>query len=91
MDILDLCVVALYFEVTIIPSFSMGATLGVKYDVILDLRSQIFEYLRETFYRHALEYLQSARPEKTNRKRKLFFARKRVRDHDLTFLKAFGR
>ena len=69
MDILDLCVVALYFEVTIIPSFSMGATLGVKYDVILVLRSQIFEYLRETFYRHAVEYLQSPRFEQREGKK----------------------
>ena len=72
MDILDLCVVALYFEVTIIPSFSMGATLGVKYDVILVLRSQIFEYLRETFYRHALEYLEPARSEKKKKEKKIF-------------------
>ena len=42
----------------------MESTLGVKYDVALALRSQIYEYLRETFCRHALEYLQSARSEK---------------------------
>ena len=45
-------------------SFNMESTLGVKYDLILALRSQIFESLRATFYRNALEYLQSARSEK---------------------------
>ena len=44
--------------------FSIGSTLGVKYDLILALRSQIFEYLRETFFRQALVYLQSARSDK---------------------------
>ena len=38
----------------------MESTFGVNYDLVLALRSQIFEYWRETFYRHALEYLQSA-------------------------------
>ena len=37
----------------------MGSTLGVKYDLILALRRQAFQYLRETFYRHAFEYLQT--------------------------------
>ena len=37
---------------------------GVKCDLILALLGQIFEYLRETLYRHALEYLQSACSEK---------------------------
>ena len=41
--------------------------------VALTPRSQIIEYLRETFYRHALEgYLEPARPEKN--KNKLFLA-----------------
>ena len=31
----------------------MGSTLDVKHYLILAIRSQIFEYLRETFYRHA--------------------------------------
>ena len=35
--------------------------MGVRYDLKLALRIQIFEYLLETFYRHALEHLQSAR------------------------------
>ena len=39
----------------------MESALGLKYDLILVLRSQIFESLRETFYRHALEFLQRAR------------------------------
>ena len=37
--------------------------LGVKYDVILVLRNQFFEYLRQTLYRHALEHLEAARSE----------------------------
>ena len=40
--------------------------MGVKHDLILSLRSQIFERLRETF-RHALEYLQLARSEKNEK------------------------
>ena len=35
---------------------------------MLALRSQMFAYLRETLYRHALEYLQSARSEKKKKK-----------------------
>ena len=35
----------------------MESTLSVKHYWISALRSHIFEYLRETFYRHALEYL----------------------------------
>ena len=46
----------------------MGSTLGVKYDLTLALRRQILEYLRETFYRHALEYLKPARAEKSGGK-----------------------
>ena len=46
----------------------MGSTLGVKYDLILAIRSQIFQYLRETFYARALEYLEPARSEKKNEK-----------------------
>ena len=34
--------------------FSMGSALDVKHDLILALRSQTFENLRETFNRHAL-------------------------------------
>ena len=41
----------------------MESTLGVKCDLMLALRSQIFEKSGTLFYRHALEYLQSARSE----------------------------
>ena len=34
----------------------MESAFDVKYDLMLALRSQIFEYLRETFCRHALGY-----------------------------------
>ena len=37
---------------------------GVKFDLILVLLSQFFEYLRETSHKHALEHLKAARPEK---------------------------
>ena len=47
----------------------MGSTLGVKSDLILALRSQIFEYLRERVHRDALEYLQLAGSEKMQKKR----------------------
>ena len=46
----------------------MESALGVKYDLTLALRTQILEYLRETLYRHALEYLQLARSEKKKKK-----------------------
>ena len=42
----------------------MESTLGVKDDLMLALRSEIFEYLLEKNYRHALEYLQSGRSDK---------------------------
>ena len=51
----------------------MISTLGVKYDLIFALRSQIVDYLRETFYRFALEYLQSARSEKSEKKKDVVF------------------
>ena len=40
--------------------------MGVKFDlpVILVLRSQFFEYSRETLYKHALEHLEATPPEK---------------------------
>ena len=53
---------------TILLSFCMESSLGVKYNLILALRSQIFECWRERFYTHALEYLQSARWEKNEDK-----------------------
>ena len=34
--------------------------MGVKYDLILVLRSQFFEYLRQTLYKHALEHPEAA-------------------------------
>ena len=45
----------------------MESTLSVKDDLILALRSHIFEYLRETLYKRALEHLEAARPEKKKR------------------------
>ena len=54
--------------------------MGVKYDLMLALRSQIFEYLHETFYR-ALEYLEPARSEnKTINDKKLLPKRLSVID-----------
>ena len=38
--------------------------MGVKFDLILVLRSQFFEVLRETLHKHALEHLEAADPEK---------------------------
>ena len=44
--------------------FSMGSTFNVKYDFILiPCRQMIFEYLRERFYRLALESWTPARSE----------------------------
>ena len=37
---------------------------GVKFDLILVLRSQFFEFLRETVHKYALEHLEAAGPEK---------------------------
>ena len=47
----------------VILGFSVDSLLGVKYDLILVLRSQVFDYLRETLYEHALEHLEAARSE----------------------------
>ena len=38
--------------------------MGVKFDLILVLRCQFFEFLGETLYKHALEHLEAAGPEK---------------------------
>ena len=54
----------------------MRSVIDVKYDLILVLPSQIFEYSRVCFQRHALEYLQSARSEK--KEEKVVFLRKRL-------------
>ena len=45
----------------ILLSFSIGSTLGAKYHMILALRSQAFECLRETstFYRHLFMVLRN--------------------------------
>ena len=51
--------------------------------MILALRSQIIEYLRETFYRHALEYQQWARPGGKNEENCVFL-RKRLTIIDLS-------
>ena len=45
-------------------SFSLHSILSVKFDLILVLRSQFFDFLRETLYKHALEHLEAAGPEK---------------------------
>ena len=37
---------------------------GLKFDLLLVLRSQFFEYLRETLCKYALERLEAACPEK---------------------------
>ena len=55
--------------------------MGVKYDIILVLRSQFFEYLGETLYKHALEHLEAVRPEKNGKY--IFFLRKRLAIIDL--------
>ena len=38
--------------------------MGVKTHLVLPLRRQIFRYVRELFYGHALEYLEPTRSEK---------------------------
>ena len=43
--------------------FCVYFTLDVQIDLILVLRSQFFEYLREPLYQQALEHLEAARPE----------------------------
>ena len=43
---------------------SMYSILGFKFDLILVLRSQFFDFLRETLYKYALEHLKAAGPEK---------------------------
>ena len=50
-------------KILVLLSFRVCLILGVKYDLILILRSQFFEYLRETLYKHAAEHLEAARPE----------------------------
>ena len=54
------CAVALITQF----QYSLRSTLGDKYELILALRGQVFEYLRETSNRRSLGYLQSARSEK---------------------------
>ena len=58
--------------------FCVYFTLGVQIDLILVLRSQFFEYLREPLYQQALEHLEAARPEK---KLVLFFFQREVADY----------
>ena len=63
-------------------SFSMGPTLGVKYDLILALRSQIFEY----FGRNVLQTCLGVPRTGSFRKKKvsnLFSLRKRLTVNDL--------
>ena len=59
----------------------MRSNLGVKYNLMLAPRRQIFEYLRDLFYKHALEYPQSARSEKKGKK--TVFLRKSLTTIDL--------
>ena len=63
----------------------MGSTLGVKYVLLLALRSQILNFLRVTCYRHTLEYLQvePARSVKKWKKKKGLFIPKRLTVTDL--------
>ena len=56
--------------------------MGDDYDLMVALSCQIFEYLRETFCRRALENLQSARSEEKKREKKVF-QRKRLAIVDL--------
>ena len=44
--------------------YSTYSIFAVQYDFILVLRNQFFEYWREPLCKHALEYLEAARPEK---------------------------
>ena len=64
------CVVAF-----VLLSFSIYQLWALN-DLILTLRRNIFEYLREKNYRHALEYLEPARSEKE--KKKGLFLRKHL-------------
>ena len=41
----------------------MYPPIHLTYGLILVLRSQFFDYLRETFFKHALEHLEAARSE----------------------------
>ena len=43
--------------------FSIYSILGVKFDLLV-LRSQFFNFLRETLYTHTLEHLEAAGPQK---------------------------
>ena len=56
----------------------MGSILDVKDDYVLVLRSQFFEYLREMFYRHALECMGPVFSENKNKNKKDFFLWKRL-------------
>ena len=47
----------------------MGSTRGLQYELTLVLRSQIFEYVRETFYRPFVDYLQLARLQEEMKKK----------------------
>ena len=62
---------------------SVYSILGVKIDVMLVLRSQFFEFLRETLYKHALGHLEAAGPEK-ERSHFFFQAEDGIRDFCLS-------
>ena len=60
-ELCPLCAVIVQFlRRCLVLKFSMGSTFGRQYYLILALRSQFSEYLHETFYRRALEYLEPA-------------------------------
>ena len=61
--------------------FSIKSTLGVEPDSVLSVQSQVVDFFREIFYRHALDYyLRSAHSE---RKWKPVFLLKRLTVTDL--------
>ena len=69
----------------------MESTVGVKHDLILGLRNQNFDYFCvKSFYRHLLEYLQSARSAKKNEKKTMCFSYGNAWPL-LTFSRACGR
>ena len=63
----------------VIAWFQCSLDFGVKCGLLLVLRSQFFEYLRETGYKHALEHLEAARSQKKMGGKNAFLRRKRLR------------
>ena len=54
----------LRLHILLVIGLSVNLILGFKYDLISVLPSQLFEYLRETLGKHALEHPEAARSEK---------------------------